>query len=241
MNTALKSSRCRAGGFTLTELMAVIAIVVILTGAATPVVSFFSGRQRYLDATTTFSIAFQQAQQQAITRDTYTWVAFDNLSSGSLAIATLISQTGVPPTSSGLDTTAANATVRLLAPPVVISGVNVQASAPNAGSFTHLPVTQTAPSSPQSSNIPVTVQLIGVPGSSTLNWVVQFNPRGEATVVPKSGSGAGLGEATPPSPVEAINVAVVPGAAGTSSAAQNAQSSILWINGLSGKTDLYQP
>ena len=241
MTILTKSRRSRASGFTLAELLVVLAIMVLLTGAATPTFSYFSGRQHYLDALTTFSIAMQQAQQQAITRDTYTWVAFDNLPTGSLVIATLISETGVPPTSTGLDTTAGNPTVRLLSLPAVFNGVNVQAAAPNAASFTHLPVTQTTPASPQTSNIPVTVQLNGIAGSTTLNWVVQFNPRGEATVVPKGKSGTSFGEATPPSPVEAINVAVVPGVSGSSSPAQEAQGSLLWINGLSGKTDLYQP
>jgi type IV fimbrial biogenesis protein FimT len=62
------SAQARQGGFTLVELMLVVAIVALLAGLAAPAFSTLVERQRIRTETTRLQLSFFQARSEAIKR-----------------------------------------------------------------------------------------------------------------------------------------------------------------------------
>lgn len=78
MTRTLRNVRL-SGGFTLIELMTVAAIIVVLAALTIPAISAFSESQRIRRSLDELSRLLEFAKAEAMARDTYVWVAFQNV------------------------------------------------------------------------------------------------------------------------------------------------------------------
>lgn len=91
-------------GFSLIELLSVVAIIGILVGLSIQILPTFLTSQRQVTGLRTISALFEQARAQAITQNTHVWLAVSQESGdSSLRMATFISATGGVPKASSWD------------------------------------------------------------------------------------------------------------------------------------------
>jgi len=77
-----KQPRKRLGGFSLIELLSVVAILSLLATAVVPAVSDIMASSRRTQYLTDLSSLLESARQYAVSKNTYVWVAFNDPSDG---------------------------------------------------------------------------------------------------------------------------------------------------------------
>jgi len=178
------------------------------------------------------------ARQAAIAGSTYAWVAFyddsGNASSPQWRMVSARSLEGAAPTANTVDLTAATTpSATQLGRVQTLDGVKLQNSPPpNTSSFQDWPDTGliSSAASPENSSLSIKAN-IPDKGASDFKWAIEFNPLGEATVRKSAGA----------FPVDNVMLVVVPSAGKNPNASENKQAALIWINGLSGGVEIYQP
>ena len=76
MKTSLRTGRGFNGGFTLVELLAVMAVVASLTIIAMPAINGPTGARQFTNGLVQIAGTLEQAREYATAQNTYVWVAF---------------------------------------------------------------------------------------------------------------------------------------------------------------------
>ena len=202
----------RRSGFTLAEILVVIAIISILAVLAIPALTSISGAGSITSASYTISGAIQYARSYAMAHDTYTWVGFfeeDGTKAsanpaqagvGRIVISTVASADGTTIYSS-------TAPAPVYIDPTRLTQLSKLTRIPNAhlksysnGSGTGSTFATRPPlvsangrigdTAPPSGALPYFQYPVGVAGSAqyTFTNVLQFSPRGEVLVSGMAGA-----------------------------------------------------
>lgn len=216
--------------FSLIELLVVISIIAVMAALTVPAVGGASRRAKFNKAISAIAAEMELAQQAAVAGSTYTWVAFANNSNAPVMVSAR-SLEGSSPTNLAINLVTPT-TAQQLGKIQTLDGIVLTNTLPN--SSTNFPAELSSATDPNpSGGVAISAN---VPGgaNSTFNWAVEFNPMGEARV--RTATGAGGAPA-----VEHIKLVVIPSANPAPSEAENKQASLVWINGMSGGTEVIQP
>lgn len=216
--------------FSLIELLVVISIIAIMASLTVPAVGGASRKAKFNKAIAAIAAEMELAQQAAVAGSTYTWVAFAN-SSNAPVMVSVRSLEGTSPTNLAINLITPT-TAQQLGKVQTLDGVVLTDTLPNTSTNFPAEVSSATVPSP-SGGVTISAK---VPGgaNTTFNWAVEFNPMGEARVRTTAGAGGAAA-------ADHIKLVVIPSAADTPSATENAQASLVWINGMSGGTEVIQP
>lgn len=216
--------------FSLIELLLVVAVIGTMATLVTPAIGDSSRRARFNRALAAVSSELEMAQQAAIAGSTYAWVGFAaNDNKPMLVSARSLEGSGPSAAQIDLTDTSANAKATQIGRVQVLENVVLTNSLADSGSYTGLPEAFSTAKTVDASTIQLKARTSGSSGQ-IFNWVVEFNPMGEATV--RTASGA--------TPVEGIKLVIVPSANSSPSAPELRQAGAVWIDGISGKPTIYQ-
>lgn len=171
-------------GFTLVELLTVIAILVILAGLTVPAASSLLRSQSFNQTLATLNGTLDQARQYAIAQNTYVWVAFAQ-TGNQLDVAVVASPDGTDTTTNWTGSPAAGSPS--LIPIAKLQMLNLTTLvSPNGTGTSRTVVPATPPTSvgqPLNNLVSFTMNLPGQSSPTTFNYALQFTPSGEARVV----------------------------------------------------------
>jgi prepilin-type N-terminal cleavage/methylation domain-containing protein len=166
--SARASSGCKAG-FSLLELMIVMAVALTLTYLSVPALVSMSQAGNFGSNTTELSDLLEQAYSTALSRNTYVWIGFSQLSQnrGGVAVASVYSAHENPGDFPN--------NVSALTKPVILQNVNLgnvtsQITNPNRATTSVCQITAANLGS-------FSVQVAG--SSQTMTYVLQISPTGQ--------------------------------------------------------------
>lgn len=172
----------RRAGFSLVELLSVIAIIAAMTAASTPLIQSLTAATSVDKAIVEFSGVYETARIYAMTHRTYTRVGIaqaapdQTVSLPSLIVATIYSVDGSL-TQDDDASMADNSRWKLAAKPCVLSNLwiydSIESSEPSTS----------GDSLPSASDIGGFTRQAGNKGMRTFSSIVQFNPLGEARIL----------------------------------------------------------
>lgn len=219
------------------ELLSVMAILALIAGFSASGLRNLAQGDHLQRAVIGISSALEAARQTAIARGTYTWVGFHcgkdaSLGQNAVVVAAFASKTGTRGAGfiNGKD-------VQLLSRVLKFDAVTLQ-DAPPSGSAVTLPAVSSKSTPADSSFKPQSDDLPTAYKGMDFDWVVIFNPRGEAAV----DQDTGMDEADAESlrRTEAIDFAVVPSKGAAPSSLEEKSAEAIRVNGLTGKVDVYR-
>jgi len=218
--------------FSLIELLIVMAIIAVLAALTVPAIGDASRRARFGRSVSAIAAEMELAHQVAVAGSTYTWVAFTTNSGGPI-MASARSLVGSSPTNLTIDlasTTDATQLGRIK----TLEGVSLSQTLQNQSSYPNLPGAFSGASTPDQSALSLRAKPPGTSTSQTFSWAVEFNPMGEATVRTAAGTGGAK-------PVDGIKLVVLPTVGTAPTDAEKKQAALIWINGLTGGVEVFQP
>ena len=177
--------RVRAQGFTLLELLVVLAIISILTGALVLGLRGINDSGKFNLAINSITGILEQSRAYASAQDTYVWVVFyqNNPANGGppdVYVGAFASNDGTDPLNWTGSVTLPSSTMSSITPIAHLEGINLETSnLPGAPAGPSLPATDTnAPnfictSRSGSSSVPLS-------NANVPYWVIQFAPNGMA-------------------------------------------------------------
>lgn len=230
----MKHSSHRA--FSLIELLIVIAVIGVMASLMVPAMGESAKRAKFNKAMAAVVAEMEMAQQSAIAGSTYAWVGLA-LNSNKPLLVSARSLTGSGPTNATVDlTVTTNAGASLLGRVQALENVVFTNTLADKSDYTSLPQDRfdnAKTTADMDDFLKLKARVPGGSASQEFNYVVEFNPLGEATVRTAVGSSGAP-------PVSGIQFVVVPSAGPAPSATESKQAGVILINGLSGKTEIYQ-
>jgi|GEM_PF-1007765 len=226
--------------FSLIELLIVISIIAVMASLTVPAVGGASRRAKFNKAISAIAAEMELAQQAAVAGSTYTWVAFKDTSNMSLMVSARSLEGKGPSTPADLsyDLTDTNSPrAQQLGRIQTLDGVklsNDDNDLPSSSTNFPLPTQRSEAKKPDASALSIKAKPPGVTSTETFSWAIEFNPMGEATVRTGTGTSGAM-------TADHIKLVVIPSAADTPSDTEKAQASLVWINGMSGGTEVIQP
>ncbi len=233
----MKHSSRRA--FSLIELLIVIAVIGVMASLMVPAMGESAKRARFNKAMAAVVAEMEMAQQSAIAGSTYAWVGLALTNSSKAWLVSARSLTGRAPTNKEIDliTVTTNPEASLLGRVQTLENVVFTNTLADKSDYTSLPQDRfddaKTTADMQEAKFKLKVKVPGEISPPDFVYVVEFNPLGEATVRKAAGSSGAP-------PVEGIQLVVVPSAGPAPSATESKQAGVILINGLSGKTEIYQ-
>lgn len=230
--TPLARTSCSA--FSLVELLTVVALLSLLSVAAMPTVSQLGKTGRDSQNLVLVSGALEQAREYAISRNTYTWVAFQKLKSAPNQPVYMMAFASVDGSKAGVTTSGTYPVGGASSDLVVIDRLRklencaLESLLPSNNALTSKlpPVTSQTFLAGEESGPTFQVAGSSIAGSDTdFPYSIMFTPAGEARV----------SAALP----ESVQLIVVPLKGG--SVADGAAASVIRIYGLTGRVKVYHP
>ncbi len=230
------------GGFTLTELLVVLLVMVLLAGLLGPAFQSIKGGQDLTSMAVDIKGVLDQARSQAMAQNTYVYVGFQEVDAltptssdgiGRVAAATLFSSVGTRPTN-------LSANVSAVGKVRTFDNLHFSDSASlTTGALANRPG-GSASGIPSSS----VINLMGVSSALSFAWplgtggrysftkVIEFDPRGVARLQTNT--------STPAEIQPYIEIALVPSRGNQVTSLAKNQAAIQ-IDGVTGRTTLYRP
>jgi prepilin-type N-terminal cleavage/methylation domain-containing protein len=219
------SPSSRSSGFSLVELLVVLAIIALMTALLSPALSSLSQSQNFSANVAEISNLIKQAKANAMAQNTFVWLGFaSSTSNGSPLIAiSAVAGTG------GLSTDLANGNTAPVMKPLVLRnvqivssvGLNFSATLNNPAVYNTTNNTDLLSFTPTPS-VSFSQSVAGQ--TTTFTPVIIFTPDGEATLE------------TPTQPFQCIGIGLKAGPL----AAVNAQVAAIQISGLSAEPTLFR-
>lgn len=229
-------------GFSLTELLVVVALMGLLAAVSGPALSALNGSNRVTQTVSEVAGFLEQARQYAVAQNTYVWVAFyedaNAVGGNSVAVAVMASNDGTDPTSTVAQynfgtipralTSNPPPAVSLIAPIRIFKQVKLQ----DAGSlsFSTLPTMTLDPVHNSLAKNAATFSL-KPPGASqavAFSRYIQFTPSGEARNYNTT--------------IDMLEIGMQPRKGSASSSASSEKNvAVLRVSGLTGLTQIYRP
>jgi prepilin-type N-terminal cleavage/methylation domain-containing protein len=244
-----KPNRPRVRGFTLLEILTVIAIVAILTSIVIPAAGALQGAGGMDRATSDIASTLQQARAYAMGNNTYVYVGVQEVSpisanatsgTGRLVVTAIASVDGSRPAVSDWGTSALSSDVVTIQKPEIFDGVHLttDTALANSGNMERPTPSSSADlgglgadQADWTTSFPW--PLSGTP-RNTFSKVVEFDPQGVARVQVSAQPGYD------PSIPSYIEIALVP-AHGTQVAAAVPNQAAIQVDGVTGAVRIYRP
>lgn len=227
-----KSTTVVDSAFSLIELLVVMAIIGFMSGLTMLAMQGASQRGRSDFAVEQVRAQIDIARQTAMTMNTYCYVALGK-DGDNLYVAGIQSLNGQPASGSAILPVSGNFT--LCAQTQKASGVIVEDELPPADrdKFKDLPADTLLNKSlqPKNASSQFSIPKAGAAGSTVSSThVIEFNPTGEAAVRVTNTA----------LPSSSVQLAIVPCAGSQPSERERAKTVLLWVNGATGHTEVYE-